>query len=270
MNRNFMDTSQKIFKGSFVSQLRADLKSGTSLKGYFSDKFSPPENAVMETPVKIKAGSLDLKILASENQADADFENSIKIYEAYRTLTETQASDPRLWTYLTHCTFRKYVMKRWDSGKKYEEVRANQQATASAINFILSHWFAGGNDRSLRRNAIARLWWATHLTVSPWGKDPEYFQGIDTKKEDPYKYTKILFSTQDVFQQVLERGLGRDSRILIAVLECVGKHSPLTREQIRNIMKELNLTSSIQNVAFLNKDELSALIEGVAVVREAA
>ena len=270
MNKDFMTTNQKIFRSSYVSQLRADLKSGVSLKDYFSKKFSSPDNSVMETSVKVKLDGLNLKIPASGNQADADFENAIKVYEAYRELTETQASDPRLWTYLSHCTFRKYVMKRWNMGKSHNEAVSSQSMANSATNFILSHWFVGGNDRSLRRNAIARLWWATYLTVSPWEKDPEYFSGTDVEKEDSYKYTKILFSTQDVFQQVLERGIGRNSRILISSLEYIGKHSPLTRKQIRDVMKELNLTSSIQNIAVLSKDELSALIEEIVAIEEPA
>lgn len=261
-----MIASQKIFKSSYISKLRSDLKSGASLKSYFLNAFSPPEDAIMETSIKIDPNKINLTIYSSGNQADADIKNAIKVYEAYHSLTETQASDSRLWTYLAHCTFRKYVMKRWDLRKKYNEVVSNPSVANSIINFILSHWFAGGNDRSLRRNAIARLWWATHLTVSPWKKDPEYFSGVDTASEDPYKYTKILFSTQDVFQQVLERGLGRDSRVLISVLEYIGKHSSMTREQIRKVMKELNLVASTQNIAILNRGELSNLIEEIAVL----
>lgn len=256
-----MAIKQKIFKGAYVSRLRSDLKSGVALKDYFGERFSPPEDAVMETSIKLEHGVPELKILKSGNQADADFENSMKIYEAYRHLTATQASDPRLWVYLTHCTFRKYVIKRWNIGKTYDEAAKDPD---SAKNYILSHWFSGGNDRALRRNAIARLWWAARLTVAPWEDDPEYFLGAVKEGEYPYKYTKILFSTQDVFQQVLERGLGREPRILISVLEYIGNKPEITREQIRKIMKELNLISSIQNVAILNRNELYQIIEEIA------
>ena len=258
-----MIINQKIFKGSYVSQLREDLISRRSLEGYFSEEFSPPENSIMETSVKVESDNLELLIPESGDPANADFDNAIKIYEAYRTLNETQASDPRLWIYLSHCTFRKYVMKRWGISKNYDEIIAENSLADKAIESIKSHWFAGGNDRYLRRNAIARLWWATYLTASPWRKDPEYFSGVDVTNEYPYRYTKILFSTQDVFQQVLERGIGRDSHILISVLECIEKNPNLKREQIRNIMKELNLTSSIKNISILNKNELSEFISEI-------
>lgn len=256
-----MVINQKIFKSDYVRQLREDLKSGLALKNYFLEEFLPPENMLIETTLKIDSGNLELTVPLTGNPADVDFDNSIKIYESYRSLNETQASDSRLWTFLTHCTFRKYVMQRWKIGQSYDEIITDNSLVEKTIEQIISHWFTGGNDRSLRRNAIARLWWAAHLTVSPWDKDSEYFSDSDTNKIDPYKYTRILFSTQDVFQQVLERGIGRNSHILISMLDYIGNHPDLSRDQIRSMVKELNLTSSIRNISILNINEISNLIE---------
>ena len=253
---------QKIFKEAYVARLRSRLQDGTSLPEYFSDTCSPPEDALFETLIIVDESNLNLKILESGNQAEADLENAIKIYKTYHALTETQASDPRLWTYLSHCTFRQYAMRRWGYTKPYEEAIQNNQTKQKAQDYYLSHWFVGSNDRALRRNALARLWWAAHLTVSPWERDPEMFMD-GQRPEDPFHYTKVLFSTQDVFLQVLERGLGRDSRILIPVLDHIDKHGSLTREQIRSIMKELNLIASVRNISFLERSEIDKLLDSI-------
>jgi hypothetical protein len=96
------------------------------------------------------------------------------------------------------------------------------------------------------------------LTRAPWERD-EFF--IDLKKAgDIYRFTRTLFSTQDVYQQVLERGLGRDNRILISVLEFIDEHSDIKRDQIRDFMKELNLALSVRNFSLLSREEMKAAI----------
>lgn len=251
---------QKIFKEKFVNDLRARVRTGKDLEEYLFNEFSIPEEAVWETNIIVDDEKLDLSIPESGNQATADLENAIKIYEAYKDINETQASDPRLWTYLTHITFGEYTLARWGfEGKSDDEEESKQ----SDRDYILSHWFVNNNDRSLRRNAISRLWWAAYLTKSPWERNPSFFEGSRVETTDPYKYTKILFSTQDVFQQVLERSLGRDSRILIPILDYIDKHSPLTRAQIRELVKQLNLVLSVRNVAMLNFDEMRAVLEEI-------
>lgn len=250
---------QRIFKEGFLQRLRADLKHGRSVAEYFKEEVEYPESETLASTIKVDPSRLELAVAKEGDQSALDFENAKRIYEAYGELTETQASDPRLWAYLAHATFRKYTMARWGAGPSEKEATANKEARSRAARQILSHWFAGGNDRSLRRHAIARLWWAAHLTYAPWERDP-FFEEL--AGEDPYKFTKILFSTQDVFQQVLERGVGRNNRILIAVLDYVGERPELSREGMRNLMKEINLISSVRNPGLLSWQELKELIRG--------
>lgn len=116
----------------------------------------------------------------------------------------------------------------------------------------------------MRRHAIARLWWAAHLTYAPWESDPEFFG--DLKNEDPYYYTRVLFSTQDIYQQVLERAMGRSNHILISVLDYLGKNKEFakSREDIRTLMKELNLAYGTKKIITLDRDALRLLIEKTA------
>lgn len=238
--------------------MRNKLISGESICDYFKEEMNYPAESEMESTIKIDTGKTVLK--CGNNPAGDDIENAIAIYEAYRDINETQASDSRLWTYLSHVTFRDYTIRRWAVGGNYENLKSNN-AKKKAINFILSHWFSfnSNNDRMLRRNSIARLWWACHLTKSPWANDPEYFK--DLESDDPYRFTRILLQTQDIYQNVLERGLGRDNRILITILEFIEANKDVaSRYPIRDLIKELNLSLSVKNLSLLERKKLREAI----------
>jgi hypothetical protein len=118
-----------------------------------------------------------------------------------------QASDPRLWSTLTHTLFWDYVKRRWPALDGNHERRAE---------YVTEHWFTRGGKAGLRRNAISRLWWAAELTLKPWEDDPELgaFQS-----EDPAKYTKILVSSSQLWFDLLERDYGSSPRVRICVLD---------------------------------------------------
>ena len=168
--------NQKIFKSSFVADLRDKVRSGSSLCDYLKKKIDYPTDVELESTIKIDSDKLKLKFKGPDESASSDIDNAIAIYEAYPDLNETQASDPRLWTYLSHVTLRDYVLARWPLTGTCEQIMNDKSLKASAINFVLSHWFASSNDRMLRRNAIARLWWAVHLTRAPWElRNPTFY-----------------------------------------------------------------------------------------------
>jgi hypothetical protein len=86
------------------------------------------------------------------------------------------------------------------------------------------------------------------------------------KDEDPYKFTRVLLSTQDIYQQVLERAMGRSDRILISVLEFLGSHAVFakSRAKVRSLMKELNLAYGTKKIITLDRTALKTLIEKTA------
>lgn len=259
MNKNKF---QKIFKRIAVDQLRAGLRSGNYLENYFKDSYAPKERDLISSAIGVNGKSPTLKAPKSD-PVSVDLDNAITIHTYYSNLDETQASDPRLWTYLSHVEFRKYCLTRWGLNGSYKEIK-DEQSKQKAIRYIFEHWFVSGNDRDLRRHAIARLWWAAHLTHAPWEKDPEFFSGL--KNKDPYYYTKVLLSTQDIYQQVLERGMGRSNKILISILDYLGKNKKfaLSREKIRRLVKELNLAYGTKKIIALNRQDLKSLIERLA------
>ena len=250
---------QKIFKRSAVEQMRAQLRSGASLKTYFNSSYPVKERGLLLSTIEVQGKAPALKIF-KKDPALSDLKNSIALYEYYKNIDETQASDPRLWAYLSHVEFRKYTLSRWGLSGTYGDLK-DDSAKQKAINQLMDHWFISGNDRDLRRHSIARLWWATHLTYAPWERDPEFFS--DSKKEDPYYFTRVLLSTQDIYQQVLERAMGRSQRILISILEYLGENRKFaeSRESIRNLAKELNLIYGVKKIILLDRKSLKKLIE---------
>lgn len=253
--------AQKIFKKSAAERLRNELRSDASLESYFKESF-PVKNEELWPSTIIVEGRPPILHAPDDDPVSGDLENAIALHKYYRNLDETQASDPRLWAYLSHVEFRKYTLARWGLDGTYSDIKDNREKKAKAINYLLEHWFAvGGNDRDLRRHAIARLWWAAHLTYAPWEADPEFFS--DLKKDDAYFYTRVLFSTQDIYQQVLERAMGRSNRVLISVLDYLATHQEFagSREKVRSLMKELNLAYGTKKIIVLDRKSLRELIE---------
>jgi hypothetical protein len=164
--------NQKIFKGGFVASLKDKIRNGESLSEYFQAKVSYPAEAEWESVIQVDPEKMKLRFRGEGESASNDLENAIAIYEAFPNLNEAQAADQKLWTYLTHVTLRDYVQARWPLAGSPEQIESDKDAKAAAVRSILWHWFASGNDRMLRRNAIARLWWAVHLTRAPWNNDP--------------------------------------------------------------------------------------------------
>lgn len=252
---------QKIFKRSAVEQMRNDLRSGKSLKDYFEDSLRVKEKDLLFSTIALQ-GKIPFLKAPKKDPASADLDNAIALHAYCRNIDETQASDPRLWAYLSHIEFRKYTLVRWGITGSYKDLKNEEKP--KIINQIFDHWFVSGNDRDLRRHSLARLWWAAHLTYAPWERDPEFFG--DLKKKDPYYFTRILLFTQDIYQQVLERAMGRSNRILISVLEYLDKNKKFaqSREKVRNLMKELNLIYGTKKIITLDKKSLSFLIEKIA------
>jgi hypothetical protein len=253
---------QKIFKYATVARMIHDLKSATSLKEYFDEEYAEQREDLLSTTIEV-SGDLPVLNMPESDPVSADLENAVALHKYYNSLDETQASDSRLWIYLSHVSFRKYALYRWGIDGKYEDYKSEAEK-GKIIKQLLDHWFVGESDRGLRRHALARLWWAAHLTYAPWEREPDFFG--DTKKDDPYFFTKILLSTQDIYQQVLERSMGRSSHILISVLEYLGEDDEFarSRENVRKLMKELNLIYGTKKIILLDRNSLRDLIRYLA------
>ena len=250
---------QPIFTRSYTEELREHLGAGSNLTDYLLQEMAISDVGILQSTLEVADVPPEL-----DPSVGADVDNAIRVYEFLEKLDKTQASDKRLWVYLSHVTFRAYTMGRWEVKGSADELTYNGEMRRKAISYIAEHWFLSGNARSLRRHSIARLWWAAYLTVAPWERDPEYFGELED--DDRYKYTRVVFSTQDIAQNLLERRLGWSDRILIAVLEYLRQNPNVAqnRESMRNLIKELNLVLGYRKLATLTFGELIAVISETA------
>lgn len=167
------------------------------------------------------SGSGDDDKKSEGNTYDAD--NSAIVYRALANLTPQQATDERLWLYLTNCELWKYARARWPLPEDLDKRRRQ----------IKLHYLVPSNRGLIRNNAIARLWWMGFVAnrCNKFGAD---------------KALEILLHKSDVRANLLERPtLAASGEIFNGVMQMLGdsynKDKELfVRDNFRTMMKMLN------------------------------
>ncbi len=253
-----MDYKEKIFRSVYVDELRSKVKRFENLEDYYKEDLAYPEDSTW--PLRVEVG-VEVPNLVPERTADAL--NAAALHSYLANLDETQASDKRLWAYLAHGPFRHYVQNRWKLPVGLDELNISQDSKKRVSDSILLHWFINGNDsRALKRHSLARLWWAAHLTVAPW-EDGNEFESL--KEEDRYVYTKFLLANETLYTEVLERTIGSNRHILIALLHYFRLNpEQINRKYLRPIMKELILISGVKRVSLMSYEDIYELVSNVS------
>jgi hypothetical protein len=202
------------------------------------------EGAVWSFPSTVRIEAVDLHIPQSST-LHFDFENTKKIYTALKGISVIQATDERLWAYLTHNTFWNYMRKRWPV-----ESYLDKEKPADAVKE--RYFFMANRDRALIRNGIARLWW--------YG-----FVSYDEERDDPFELTKILLSKLDIAQSLLERSFSRNPAITKAVLSVLNQKeqedsSFVDREKFRILMMYINQLGGVTILDTLDRRDLEGLV----------
>ena len=134
-----------------------------------------------------------------------DIEKAIQLHEDLNISRLEEASDPRLWSYLSLVVYRDYICERWDLKSKKKGVLKNRL-------FYLS-----SSTNTNAKHALARLWWSVEMT-----------KGISLKK-DEYHYTKLLLkqgNSQIMFDLIERRYLFRNRTIIKAYLDFFEEFKP--------------------------------------------
>lgn len=168
----------------------------------------------------------DINLDMSESKAFlTEAKNAQIIYENMKFLSDSQASDERLWAGLCLGPFWNYVKYRWNIDEKCTK------------DNIVQHFFFGyGPRRSLTRNAIARLWWIGRLTY-------------DENRSDPYELTKLVCENADYIMHVLERNTSNNPMIvrafLSAIIDARNEGLIINTDVVGALAKYLNLLGGI-------------------------
>ena len=240
-------TTQKVFKESVVNLLRERLKtdvSGYQLNDPWVETTFPERSLFANTKL---AELPDDLLLLPDGEEKFDLENSERLYSALRGLTLTQAADPRLWTYLTHVKYWKYMRKRWP-------IKDGAEADKVKGSVISRYFLVGDKARALTRNGVARLWWAGHTCYSSGSAGSEF------------AYAKALFATQDVYASLMERAFSKNRKIIQPVLSVLTKKlesgSPFDdREKVRDLGKHLVLLGGAMVLDILDPATIESIVE---------
>ncbi len=247
-----------VLRAKSLDELESQVRGGEDLARYHEPghfTFLPEQLLVFPHQPTADPPALVVSTDPRRGRAAADLEHALQVYSWIGPLSETEARDRRLWAWMAHVPFADYTRARWP-------IPTND--AAKARNSILDHWFVRGEGRSsLRRHSIARLWWAVHLTQSPWERDATL---APLRTEDPHVYTRVLLGNQDVFFHTLEREFGSNRRILIAMLEVIRHSKRAPGPLVEWLAKEVNLACRYRELDLLPIKELISFLESLATL----
>lgn len=182
----------------------------------------------------------DTSVPADEFQLDmsadkpelTDLENVKRVYKNMRSLSESQASDERIWAAYTLSVFADYMRYRWSP--ESETVMMNR------------YFFSYSPKRSLFRNGIARLWWIGHLTYDA------------SRTGDGYELTEYVCRKQDNINLLLDINFGNNPAIVRAVIQSLIEAEKngmiIEREMIRQLSEYINTLGGVYLVDAFSYD----------------
>ncbi len=231
---------------AYLDQLRSNIRGNLPLyereEPWLSDFFGH-DSWFLQSPITCG----DIKLIEPKDaRVHYDLENTKILYSALKHLKIPQAVDERLWAYLTHVTFWKYMRRRWP----VEKIEKKD----NPANFVRDRYFflQGNRDRALVRNGIARLWWYGYVSY-------------DEERSDPFELTGVLLRKLDIALQLLERRFSRNRIITTAILsvlhqrEIDGKPFP-SREKFRDLMRHINRLGGVTILDALDKDDIQRIV----------
>lgn len=182
---------------------------------------------------------------------EIDLNNCKIIYEKLQFLSESQASDERLWAGLTHATFYEYMRKRWGYGYGKKPKSAKTESGA-----IRTRFFYNGSGRSgFYRNTLAKCWWVGHNIYD------------SNNPQNPFEYLDIIGSN-DLNSKITElfRNFTFSSNpdVMRAIIEALRKfrkegRQVLVRDHIRPAMSYLNAVGGSVVIDCLPSEEITEI-----------
>lgn len=180
---------------------------------------------------------------------EIDLQNCKILYKKLSFLSESQASDERLWAGLAHTTFYEYMRKRWGYGYGTKPKSSQKEAGSIRLRFFYASAGRGG----FYRNTLSKCWWVGHNTYN------------SNNRENPFESLDIIGSN-DLNSKITEffRNYSFSSNpdvmagIIAALREFRDEGKLLSvREHIRPAMSYLNAVGGSVVIDCLPKEEIT-------------
>ena len=237
----------KYFKQHKVDSLRAQIKK--NLPWYCNEKDALALDLEEYGEISLLVDPACFETLNNRYDVTDDKENIITIYQALNCLSLQQATDERIWTYLTHVLAKEYTSKRWNAIPEDDE---------KAVKYIEAHYFVTGVRGLIRDNAVARLWWMGHVASR-------------CKDYSLEKTLSILLKVSDVRANLLERPFASASpEVFSGIIRVLGKvfdsEDPAIyqRKNFREFMKRVNQQGGRIMFNALNSKKLDEVFNRIA------
>ncbi len=169
---------------------------------------------------------IDYYIDRNINPRHTDIENSKLIYDYFKNLTESQASDERLWAGLAiEEKNYNYLKYRWKDDVKTIRYRVVYHA---------------GGKRGFMYHGLARLWWFAHLT-------------FDNQLENPFELTEFCFKYPHILEKMLYRNYSNSKTIRTGIIKGIKEYLNEGGEyKISYLDKLFNHISALSGVHMLD------------------
>ena len=120
----------------------------------------------------------------SNKKGEIELENCRILFSKLINISESQASDERLWAGLCNGTFYEYVRRRWN----YDNLELRDEKKDSEP--ILSRFFfKGGVSAGKYRNTLSKCWWVGHSVYQY--KEKDKFALLDALGAEDFS-TKVI------------------------------------------------------------------------------
>lgn len=178
--------------------------------------------------------------LIINNDPSYDYQNMKIIYENLKELTDSQASDERIWSGLAHYHFWEYMKKRWPMPNE----------TDKQIKHILNNYFFWNSTKAVFLNGLSRLWWYARYTY-------------DETFDDPYELTKYICE-HDINGKIfplLSCKFAINKEVFKNIIKAVKEYEEenqivLSRKQFNDLKSYLNRLSGKIVIDVLSYEEL--------------
>ena len=199
---------------------------GKSLNDFFGR-----DNLIKETQFEINDFKLDMS-QPDGKESLTDVENIQRVYNHMKFLSDSQASDERIWAAYTFSEFLDYMRYRWK---------------ASSISDLENRYLFGYSvQRSLFRNGVSRLWWIGRFTY-------------DETRLDPYELTRFLCKDQDYIENICGRNIFNNPNVGFATISAL--YDAEKAGVVREVSRYVNLLAGTYLLDTLSKEEIYQKIQ---------